>query len=132
MMSFSKQQLMIIAAAREIRDNEVVFVGMRLPITAFGVAKLTHAPNAVGLFECGIVRNQPAKGDALYHGRSSKPERSGLVQRTGPGDGAFAVFLCKSNTGLKRHRRRPMAEFQSVYVKIQIWPTSLILCCYVV
>ena len=65
MMSFSKQQLMIIAAAREIRDNEVVFVGMRLPITAFGVAKLTHAPNAVGLFECGIVRNQPAK-EMLY------------------------------------------------------------------
>jgi len=53
---------MIVAAAREIRDGEVVFVGMRLPITAYGVARLTHAPNAVGLFESGVVRYQPAKG----------------------------------------------------------------------
>jgi len=52
--------MMIIAAAREIADGDVVFVGMRLPISAYGVARLTHAPNAVGLFECGIVRAGPA------------------------------------------------------------------------
>ncbi len=56
---------MIIAAAREIRDGEVVFVGMRLPITAFGVARLTHAPNAVGLFECGLARDMAAQ-ETLY------------------------------------------------------------------
>ncbi len=61
-MTYSTQELMICAAAREIRDFEVVFVGMRLPIAAFGVARLTHAPNAVGLFECGIVRYRPAEG----------------------------------------------------------------------
>ncbi len=65
MTEYSTQELMIIAAAREIRDGEVVFVGMRLPITAFGVARLTHAPNAVGLFESGIVRHEPAK-DVLF------------------------------------------------------------------
>ncbi len=62
---FSTQELMIIAAAREICDGEVVFVGMRLPITAFGVARLTHAPNAVGLFECGLARDLPAT-ETLY------------------------------------------------------------------
>lgn len=56
---------MIIAAAREIHDGEVVFVGMRLPITAFGVARLTHAPNAVGLFECGLARDVAAE-ETLY------------------------------------------------------------------
>jgi glutaconate CoA-transferase subunit B len=61
-MTVSSQQLMIVAAAREIADHDVVFVGMRLPIVAFGVARLTHAPNAVGVFECGIVRNEPAAG----------------------------------------------------------------------
>jgi glutaconate CoA-transferase subunit B len=61
-MSVSPQQLMIVSAAREIADGDVVFVGMRLPIVAFGVARLTHAPNAVGVFECGIVRNEPAAG----------------------------------------------------------------------
>ncbi len=62
---YSIQELMIIAAAREINDGELVFVGMRLPITAYGVARLTHAPNAVGLFECGIARYAPAE-DMLY------------------------------------------------------------------
>ena len=64
-MEYSTQELMIVAAAREISDGDVVFVGMRLPITAYGVARLTHAPDAVGLFECGVVRNAPAE-DMLY------------------------------------------------------------------
>ena len=51
---------MVAAAAREIQDGEVVFVGMRLPLIAFVVAKRTHAPNAVGLFENGVVRTTPA------------------------------------------------------------------------
>lgn len=51
---------MVASAAREIRDGEVVFVGMRLPLIAFVVAKKTHAPNAVGLFENGVIRSTPA------------------------------------------------------------------------
>ena len=65
MTAYSTQELMIIAAAREIQDGELVFVGMRLPITAYGVARLTHAPDAVGLFEGGIARYAPAEG-TLY------------------------------------------------------------------
>ncbi|MBZ5511532.1 MAG: CoA-transferase [Acidobacteriia bacterium] len=53
-------ELMVASAAREIRDGEVVFVGMRLPLIAFVVAKRTHAPNAVGLFENGVIRATPA------------------------------------------------------------------------
>jgi glutaconate CoA-transferase subunit B len=56
---------MVVAAAREIRDGEVVFVGMRLPLLAFGLAKRTHAPNAVGLFENGLVRDRVPPPD-LY------------------------------------------------------------------
>lgn len=52
---------MVAAAAREIRDGEVVFVGMRLPLIAFVVAKNTHAPNAIGVFENGILRDAPAR-----------------------------------------------------------------------
>jgi glutaconate CoA-transferase subunit B len=51
---------MVVAAAREIKDGEVVFVGMRLPLIAFVVAKKTHAPNAVGLFENGVIRTTPS------------------------------------------------------------------------
>ena len=53
-------ELMVAAAAREIRDGEVVFVGMRLPLLAFCLARSTHAPSAVGLFENGVVRDSPA------------------------------------------------------------------------
>jgi glutaconate CoA-transferase subunit B len=51
---------MVAAAAREIRDGELVFVGMRLPMIAFALAKRTHAPRVTGLFENGIVRDEPA------------------------------------------------------------------------
>jgi glutaconate CoA-transferase subunit B len=53
-------EIMVAAAAREIRDGEVVFVGMRLPLLAFCVAKRTHAPDATGLFEAGVIRDTPA------------------------------------------------------------------------
>ncbi len=54
------RELMVIAAGREIRDDDVVFVGMRLPLVAFAFAKRTHAPGAIGFFENGIVRDRPA------------------------------------------------------------------------
>lgn len=54
-------ELMVAAAAREIKDGEVTFVGMRLPLIAFVVAKRTHAPNAIGLFENGVIRTMPAQ-----------------------------------------------------------------------
>jgi glutaconate CoA-transferase subunit B len=52
---YTPQELMVVAAAREIADRELVFVGMRLPLLAFSLAKRTHAPNAIGLFENGLV-----------------------------------------------------------------------------
>jgi glutaconate CoA-transferase subunit B len=58
---YTLSELMVAAAAREIRDGEVVFVGMRLPLIAFVVAKQTHAPNAIGLFENGVIRSTPAR-----------------------------------------------------------------------
>jgi glutaconate CoA-transferase, subunit B len=57
---YSAAELMVAAAAREIQDGEVVFVGMRLPLLAFCLARSTHAPRAVGLFENGVIRDSPA------------------------------------------------------------------------
>ena len=58
-------ELMVAAAAREIRDEEIVFVGMRLPLLGFLVAKRTHAPRATGLYENGVIRETPAQ-ELLY------------------------------------------------------------------
>src|SRR5438477_6479017 len=57
---FTPQELMVAVASREIRDGDVVFVGMRLPILAYAVARNSHAPQARGLFEVGLMRDQPA------------------------------------------------------------------------
>ncbi|MFH1349739.1 MAG: CoA-transferase [Pseudomonadota bacterium] len=64
-MDYTLQELMVVAGAREIEDDDVVFVGMRLPLLAFQLAKSTHAPHAIGIFENGVLRDRPA-GDALF------------------------------------------------------------------
>ena len=69
---------MVATAAREIRDGEVVFVGMRLPMIAFVVAKRTHAPNAVGLFENGVIRSTPAP--ELLYTMADPPNIKGATQ----------------------------------------------------
>jgi glutaconate CoA-transferase subunit B len=60
MSDYTPQELMVTVAAREIRDGETVFAGMRLPVLAYGVARGTHAPSARGLFELGLMRDRPA------------------------------------------------------------------------
>lgn len=59
---------MVAAAAREIRDGEVVFVGMRLPLLGFALARTLHAPRAVGLFENGVIRDSPPAGPLITMG----------------------------------------------------------------
>jgi hypothetical protein len=63
--AFTQTELMVIAAAREIHDRELVFVGMRLPLLSFLVAQKTHAASAVALFENGITRQSPPR-EMLY------------------------------------------------------------------
>ncbi len=75
---YTLSELMVCAAAREIRDGEVVFVGMRLPLIAFVVAKKTHAPHAIGLFENGVVRATPAK--ELIYTMADPPNILGATQ----------------------------------------------------
>lgn len=62
MSDYTSQEMMVAVAAREIRDGELVFVGMRLPILAYGVARSTHAPHARALYELGLMRDQPPAG----------------------------------------------------------------------
>src|SRR5689334_1382867 len=69
---------MVATAAREIQDSEVVFVGMRLPLIAFVVTKRTHAPNAIGLFENGVIRSTPAP--ELIYTMADPPNILGATQ----------------------------------------------------
>jgi glutaconate CoA-transferase subunit B len=65
---YTSAQLMVCAAAREIADGEIVFVGMRLPLLGFFLAKATHAPNAVGVYELGVIRDVVAPDPIMTMG----------------------------------------------------------------
>ena len=65
---YTRSELMVAAASREIVDGEVVFVGMRLPLLGFLVAKSLHAQNAVGVYELGIIRDTVAPEPILTMG----------------------------------------------------------------
>ena len=53
--------MMVTAAARELRDGEVVFVGIGLPNVACNLARATHAPNLVLIYESGAVGAVPER-----------------------------------------------------------------------
>src|SRR5437773_9626708 len=72
---------MIAAAAREVRDGEIVFVGMRLPLVAFAVAKELHAPSAVGVLENGLIRDRGPLGPIVTMG--DPPNIAAAVACTG-------------------------------------------------
>lgn len=75
---YTLSELMVCAASREIHDGELVFVGMRLPLIAFVVAKKTHAPSAIGIFENGVIRNSPAS--QLIYTMADPPNILGATQ----------------------------------------------------
>lgn len=52
---------MVVAASRELRDGEVVFVGIGLPNLACLLARATHAPNLVLIYESGAVGARPER-----------------------------------------------------------------------
>lgn len=60
-MTVAPRERMVLRAAREIQEGETVFVGTRLPLLAYLVAKATHAPHAVALYENGLIREEAAR-----------------------------------------------------------------------
>ena len=59
--SLAPRERMVLRAAREIREGETVFVGTRLPLLAYLVAKAVHAPRATALYENGLIREAAAR-----------------------------------------------------------------------
>lgn len=59
--SYTSSELLTINAARLLRDSDVVFVGVGLPNLACNLARRTHAPNLVMIYEAGVIGAQPAR-----------------------------------------------------------------------
>ncbi len=60
MADYTLTELMAVAAAREIRDGEVVFAGTGLPMLGAMLAQHTHAPACCIIFEAGAMASQLA------------------------------------------------------------------------
>jgi glutaconate CoA-transferase subunit B len=57
----TRAELMAYAAAREIADGDVVFVGVGLPNLAANLALRLHAPNAQLVYEAGVYGARPSR-----------------------------------------------------------------------
>ncbi len=56
---FSADEMMTVAAARMLADDTVCFVGIGLPSAAANLARLTHAPDVVLIYESGTIGTKP-------------------------------------------------------------------------
>ena len=57
----SANEMMTVVAARALTDETVCFVGIGLPSTAANLARLTHAPRTVLVYESGTIGSKPAR-----------------------------------------------------------------------
>jgi glutaconate CoA-transferase subunit B len=56
---YTSFELMAVTGAQELKDGEIVAVGLGLPVVASFLAKRTHAPNLSILLELGVVDPEP-------------------------------------------------------------------------
>ena len=58
-MNYSAAEMMTVAAARALRSGDICFVGVGLPSAACNLARLTHAPGIVLIYESGTLATRP-------------------------------------------------------------------------
>lgn len=52
-------EMMSVVASRQLRDGQVCFVGIGLPSEAANLARLSHAPNVILIYESGTIGTKP-------------------------------------------------------------------------
>jgi glutaconate CoA-transferase subunit B len=56
---YTANEMMTIAAARALRNEDVCFVGIGMPSAAANLARLTHAPGITLIYESGTIATKP-------------------------------------------------------------------------
>ena len=59
MSAYTAEEMMAVAASRRLRDGAVCFVGIGLPSRAANLARATHAPGCVLIYESGTIGAKP-------------------------------------------------------------------------
>ncbi len=87
---YTAAELMAVAAAKLIKDGDIVFVGIGVPLIAGLLAKLTHAPDATLVFEVGCIGAKPLR-------------MTWFIDDNGCHDGALCITtLCRVFSDLQR------------------------------
>jgi len=60
-LTYTADEMMTVAAARALRDGMTCFVGIGLPSAAANLARATHAPGLVLIYESGTIGAKPAE-----------------------------------------------------------------------
>ena len=58
-MTYTANEMMTISAARALKNDDVVFVGIGAPSAACNLARLTHAPDITLIYESGTIGTAP-------------------------------------------------------------------------
>jgi len=76
-MEYASAEIMTVTAARELRDREVVFVGVGLPNLAVNLAKRSK-PNIVMIYESGVIGANPTRLPLSIGGPSIVTRAAGI------------------------------------------------------
>lgn len=57
--TYTSDEMMTVTAARVLKDGQVCFVGIGLPSEAANLARLSHAPDVVLIYESGTIGTKP-------------------------------------------------------------------------
>jgi len=58
---FTSDEMMSIAAARQLKNNQVCFIGIGLPSKAANLARRLHAPDLIMIYESGTLGAKPTQ-----------------------------------------------------------------------
>src|ERR1700746_541375 len=58
---YTADEMMTVVASRYLKEGQVCFVGIGLPSVAANLARATHAPNLVLIYESGTIGAKPGR-----------------------------------------------------------------------
>lgn len=59
MSDYSASEMMVVAASRALKNDDICFVGIGQPSAACNLARLTHAPDITLIYESGTIATRP-------------------------------------------------------------------------
>ena len=118
-------EIMAAAGARELRDGEVVVVGLGLPQVACVLAKRTHAPGLSALLEIGVMNMQSDRYRSGF-GRCAYLVSGNMLERLSGCHGNECASRCgrRGFPGSARNRSFRQHQYNAVEGRLRKSPAT--------